>query len=86
MAKGSGSGGILRTKDYRSGRAFIIPQNDGTTQKLRFNQSANRYEYLDTGRFAMNQWKPLSNISYAFISEEYVEAQLRTVRRKIRFA
>ena len=92
MAKSSGgsgrAGGYLRTKDYRSGRDFLIPQSNSSEQmRLRFNKSEGRYEYYKEDKFyKTSRYVPLSNISYAFNSNDYVESQLWTVRRQIHFA
>lgn len=73
----------LREKDYRSGQAFIVPQDVGSPMKLRFNILNNRYERLvDNGAdYNDNDWKPLH-----FLTSEDIERQLRTRNKEIFFA
>lgn len=81
MAKASGSGGVSR---YRSGRTMALSQKDGTERWIRFNQSANRYDYFDNNPYS-NAWKPLQNIGYSFQSLGVVERELRRNKGKVRF-
>ena len=83
MAKASGgaSGGVSK---YRSGRTMALLQNDGTTRRIRFNQSANRYEYYNDNPY-INAWKPLQDIRYSFQSLDVVESDLRRNKEKVQF-
>ena len=88
MAKSSGGGGRrLSTKDFRSGRSFLVPQ-DGSSEmvQFRFNKAANRYEYYK--EYKNSNWSryiPLSDFSRAFGANDYVEALLRKAGKQIRF-